>query len=708
IKLFNNLRPFFILITLVFVGPIVAQNTITAENNNGLYNENLTLSFSLDNTDEIAALQFDVVYDPLAFAISGSAQLDPAIVNHSIGSSQPESGRLRIVIFSLSGDVISAGNQSLLTVPITTKYEPGDFTLTIENIVASDAIGAALSAVGSNGNLLVEGPKFVLVSQNIDFGEVPMLSAPTQSMTIQNQGNTELVLNSYTVNTPPFLTNTFPVSIPAFGSTQLTVGLETTAKQLVNEQLSISTNDPSAFRATQRSTILADIFAVNEIYIGSGSGPINTNVSIPVTVENMEPFNGFQFDITLPQDITYVPGSVALSGREVDHSVAASMINSNTLRILGYSLNNEDFTGTTGELLSFELLPAVSSGTYPLNIQNPILTHVDFGNIISEAYNGQISINAPNLSLSTSSIDFGRVPINDIGEEIVTLTNNGSLALEIDEVVYNDPTLTSTITTPLVLDISESSQETITFTPAQTGLFNSSISIRHNGSAGQNVISIAADVFSPNYLLIEERFAYPGTSAQVSLQGSFYEDIRGIQFDINVPTDFTLDLASVTEEMALSNFQVSSAALGNGDYRFIIYTLSSDLISSGTVPLLQLPIAVSPDAFGDYPMAISNVVLSNIDNQNIASEALLEGVVHVVENLPPTASDQTISTPEDTTAEIILVGADPYNDPLTYIIVDQPTNGTAVLTGNTVDYTPDGDYNGPDSFTFKANDGTTD
>ena len=131
IKFFNNLRPFFIIITLVFVGPIIAQNTITAENNNGLYNENLTLSFSLDNADEIAALQFDVVYNPLAFSVSGSAQLDPAIVNHFIGSSQSESGRLRIVIFSLSGDVISAGNQSLLTVPIITKYEPGDFTLTI-------------------------------------------------------------------------------------------------------------------------------------------------------------------------------------------------------------------------------------------------------------------------------------------------------------------------------------------------------------------------------------------------------------------------------------------------------------------------------------------------------------------------------------------------------------------------------------------------
>ena len=45
---------------------------------------------------------------------------------------------------------------------------------------------------------------------------------------------------------------------------------------------------------------------------------------------------------------------------------------------------------------------------------------------------------------------------------------------------------------------------------------------------------------------------------------------------------------------------------------------------------------------------------------------------------------------------------------MTYSIVDQPLNGTLYLTGATATYTPNTDYNGTDSFTFKANDETDD
>ena len=74
-------------------------------------------------------------------------------------------------------------------------------------------------------------------------------------------------------------------------------------------------------------------------------------------------------------------------------------------------------------------------------------------------------------------------------------------------------------------------------------------------------------------------------------------------------------------------------------------------------------------------------------------------------NDPPVANDQSVSTPEDTAKVITLVGTDIDGDTLTYIIVNQPAHGDLTGSGATRTYTPDANYFGPDSFTFRVYDG---
>ncbi|MFY1110288.1 MAG: SUMF1/EgtB/PvdO family nonheme iron enzyme [Methanosarcinaceae archaeon] len=74
----------------------------------------------------------------------------------------------------------------------------------------------------------------------------------------------------------------------------------------------------------------------------------------------------------------------------------------------------------------------------------------------------------------------------------------------------------------------------------------------------------------------------------------------------------------------------------------------------------------------------------------------------------PAAYDQSVTTYEDDYIEIVLSATDDDGDSLTYSIVTPPSNGSFTLTDNIVNYTPVQGYNGPDSFTFKANDGTDD
>lgn len=90
----------------------------------------------------------------------------------------------------------------------------------------------------------------------------------------------------------------------------------------------------------------------------------------------------------------------------------------------------------------------------------------------------------------------------------------------------------------------------------------------------------------------------------------------------------------------------------------------------------------------------------------------------------PVANNQTFTYNEDSVNPLTLTGSDADGDPLTYIIVTPPSNGTLteaptffmmlmsfsnsqVVSPNLI-YTPNSNFNGVDSFTFKVNDGTGD
>ena len=80
-------------------------------------------------------------------------------------------------------------------------------------------------------------------------------------------------------------------------------------------------------------------------------------------------------------------------------------------------------------------------------------------------------------------------------------------------------------------------------------------------------------------------------------------------------------------------------------------------------------------------------------------------------NSPPVANNQAVNVIQNTATPITLSATDPNNNPLTYSIVTQPSHGSVTPTtpgGPSRTYTPTNSYLGPDSFTFKANDGTVD
>ncbi len=82
-----------------------------------------------------------------------------------------------------------------------------------------------------------------------------------------------------------------------------------------------------------------------------------------------------------------------------------------------------------------------------------------------------------------------------------------------------------------------------------------------------------------------------------------------------------------------------------------------------------------------------------------------------VENQAPVANPSSAATTEDTAVTITVSGTDAEGSAITFLVDTPPSNGTLSgftvinATTSTVQYTPDANHNGSDSFTIRANDG---
>ena len=623
----------FLLIFVISSQLLLSQNSINISSDPVSVDEDFSIGIAFSNADDISAFQFDLQFDNNAMQLRSGHSLTNRVGNHTISTNEIGDNIIRVVVISSTNETINPGTGTVVNLNFTSNNEPGSFDIIFSNLVFSDSSGSEISINPNDNQITILGPKFKLLTTNIDFGRVSRSSNQSRTIQILNEGNETLTILSQNLSSPLSISETFPISIPAGVNFSINLTLDTTESQVISDQTLFETNDTDESRGLQELSVEADIYSVNEIYVGNNSGNLGSNILIPVSINNMDSFTSFQLDISIPSGVEYVQNSVALSGREEDHSISASVINSNTLRVISYSPNNLNFNSTSGEVFSFSLLPVSNSGYHPLDISNSIISNLDLGDVISDVYSGYITINAPLLNIN-STLDFGRVPLSISTDKNISIANIGDSNLIINQIVYESSLLSGSLEAPLTIANGQNTEMVVTFTPESLCQFSSSISINHNSAENQNTIQVTAEVFSPNYLYIEDKSVNRDNDYIINLGISNNDEIRAIQFDINIPDGFVFDYQNVQGLNSLNDFTISNSDLGNGNYRFVIYNIGSAIIPSGSNLLLDLPIYVdSSIPVGDYNFEISNITLSDASNSDVSSESVEVGVITVTDEV---------------------------------------------------------------------------
>jgi len=196
----------------------------------------------------------------------------------------------------------------------------------------------------------------------------------------------------------------------------------------------------------------------------------------------------------------------------------------------------------------------------------------------------------------------------------------------------------------------------------------------------------------------------PGASVVATAPASTVPN-AALTYNLHVDNDGTSTLANTVVSIAVPA-QTTFASVSDGacSHTAGVVTCNFGSLAAGSSIDFDLTVTVGSGAAG-------NITLGNYGIAGTGYPTLLGPTRTTAVNAPVTAAD-SYTTNEDTPRVVAAPGVlandtDPNGDALTVALVTGPAHGTLTLNANgSFTYTPAANYFGPDSFIYRASDGT--
>ena len=304
------------------------------------------------------------------------------------------------------------------------------------------------------------------------------------------------------------------------------------------------------------------------------------------------------------------------------------------------------------------------SGSAPNLIYTPALNYNGPDNFTFKVNDGSVDSSPATVSINLTSVN--DLPISD-NQSVITAEDLATVITLTGSDIDGDPLLYSIVSGPSHGTLTGTGTS-ITYTPTSNYNGFDSFTFKANDGAADSNVGVVSLTITP---VSDPPVAF-------DLGGALLTTLEDLPKVINlVGTDPDGDALT-----------------------YIIVTPPAHGIISGTGP----SVTYTPSPGYNGPDAFTFKVNDGSSDSNIANVAITITPV----NYSPISNDQNLSTAEDLSKAFVLTGSDGDSDPLTYIVLTQPSNGTLTGTGPNLNYLPQLNFEGSDSFTFKSNDGAFD
>lgn len=367
-------------------------------------------------------------------------------------------------------------------------------------------------------------------------------------------------------------------------------------------------------------SLLTIVFAQNVMSITGGTGISADTISVSIDIENSDEFTGFQCDIVLPEQAEYVDGSAQLTSRADDHQMVATLKESGTLTLFAYSMSLTGFSGISGTVMTFDIVLGTVPGTYTLPLSNATIANSSSENILTGSVNGSFTIQAPDINVTPTSKDYGRVPLLQTSDRSFTIQNTGNADLTITSVSSDFSDFEVLGSSSFTITPGNSQSVTVRFHSNTKGTYNKHVTINSDDPDEPiQTVDLSVIAYAVNELDINNMFGRSGHVSEMTIDISNMEGFVGFSFDLDIPDAMTLVPGSAELTDRKTNHVVSATTLSNGNIRIVAYSASNETFTGNNGDVLSLDFMIDGQG-GYYNINFIDPVIGDEEGNNIISD----------------------------------------------------------------------------------------
>ena len=513
--------------------------------------------------------------------------------------------------FSYTGPALpltlSRGQSVSLTVnfaPSVAGVSTGNISLSTSGNVSPNNVPLTGTGVESQQTLLL-----TVSPQSINFGNVPVGSSGSQTVSLLNTGNGPVNVSQATMGGNAFGMNglALPVTLSPGQSTAFTVSFAPAGAGSASGNISVVSNATNSVSTVALSGMgVQPQISVSPASVSFGTVTVGQTSSQAVTLTNV---GGANLNITQLAG----PGTgFSLSGLALPFTLAPGKSTAFTV----------SFTPTSGASFAGSLMLVSNAPTSPATIP---LSGTGLAQVLQ-------------LTPSTTSLSFGNQTLNASSTQSVTLTNTGNAAVSISQVNVTGSGFTLNGSAPLVtLSAGQAASFSVTFAPTVAGnaagsasvistAANSPLSISLAGVGVQPQISVAPSIVSFGTVTVGQTSSQTITLNNPGTANLNITQIAGpgTGFGLNGLT-LPLTLAPGKSTAFTVSFTPTSGTNSAGGLTLVSNAPTSPttipLSGNGLAQVLQLTPSTTSLSFGNQTLNASSsqsVTLTNTGNADVS------------------------------------------------------------------------------------------